>query len=302
MGLDGRGLWRTVTESPMSRVWWLEEVNDKRFFWKQFLAGAFTTIAMTGLDQDMMQKNLSCRNLRDAQKNVISYGFGFLPVNILFLSLGILLFQYAASMGLCDASGALQGLKSDELFPLLATGVNPATGVNYLPTVVGVLFVVGLIAAAFSSAGSAVTALTTSFTLDILKADRKYSDRELRRVRRRVHAVNAVVMGVLIYLFRAVGNHSVIDAVYVVAGYTYGPLLGLYFFGLYTRRRVRDRWIPAICVASPVVCYFLSTYSEVLFGGYQIGYELLLINGGLTAAGLYVASLRYPQPLSHAQA
>jgi Na+/proline symporter len=301
MGLDGRGLWRAVTESPMSRVWWLEEVNDKRFFWKQFLAGAFTTIAMTGLDQDMMQKNLSCRSLRDAQKNVISYGFGFLPVNILFLSLGILLFQYAASVGLCDASGALQGLKSDELFPLLATGVNPATGVNYLPTVVGVLFVVGLIAAAFSSAGSAVTALTTSFTLDILKADRKYSDRELRRVRRRVHAVNAVVMGVLIYLFRAVGNHSVIDAVYVVAGYTYGPLLGLYFFGLYTRRRVRDRWIPAICVASPVVCYFLSTYSEVLFGGYQIGYELLLINGGLTAAGLYVASLRYPQPLSHAQ-
>jgi Na+/proline symporter len=265
----------------------------QRFFWKQFLAGAFTTIAMTGLDQDMMQKNLSCRTLRDAQKNVISYGFGFLPVNLLFLALGILLYQFAAQAGLCDATGALVNLKSDELFPLLATGSDPATGLSYLPTVVGVLFIVGLIAAAFSSAGSAVTALTTSFTLDILRADRHCSEQELKRVRSRVHLVNAVVMGVLIYLFRVVGNHSVIDAVYVVAGYTYGPLLGLYFFGLYTHRRVRDGWIPAICVTSPVLCYFLSRYSEVLFGGYQIGYELLLINGGLTALGLYVASINY---------
>lgn len=293
MGLDARGLWQTVQESPMSRMWYFDDVNDKRFFWKQFLAGAFTTIAMTGLDQDMMQKNLSCRTLRDAQKNVISYGFGFLPVNLLFLALGILLYQFAAQAGLCDATGALVNLKSDELFPLLATGSDPATGLSYLPTVVGVLFIVGLIAAAFSSAGSAVTALTTSFTLDILRADRHCSEQELKRVRSRVHLVNAVVMGVLIYLFRVVGNHSVIDAVYVVAGYTYGPLLGLYFFGLYTRRRVRDGWIPAICVASPVLCYLLSRYSEVLFGGYQIGYELLLINGGLTALGLYVASINY---------
>jgi Na+/proline symporter len=279
----------------MSRIWYFDDVNDKRFFWKQFLAGAFTTIAMTGLDQDMMQKNLSCRNLRDAQKNVISYGFGFLPVNLLFLALGILLYQFAASAGLCDAQGALVGLKSDELFPHLATGCDPATGLNYLPTVVGVLFVVGLIAAAFSSAGSAVTALTTSFTLDILRADRRGDDAALQRVRRRVHLVNAVVMGVLIYLFRVVGNHSVIDAVYVVAGYTYGPLLGLYGFGLYTHRRVRDGWIPFICVLSPLLCYLLSRYSATLLGGYQIGYELLLINGGLTALGLYLASIKNTQ-------
>jgi SSS family transporter len=293
MGLDARGLWHTVSESPMSRIWYFDDVNDKRFFWKQFLAGAFTTIAMTGLDQDMMQKNLSCRTLRDAQKNVISYGFGFLPVNLLFLALGILLYQFAASAGLCNADGTLINLKGDELFPQLATGSNEA-GISYLPTVVGVLFVVGLIAAAFSSAGSAVTALTTTFTIDILRADRRCNEQELKRVRSRVHLINAAVMGVLIYLFRVVGNHSVIDAVYVVAGYTYGPLLGLYFFGLYTHRRVRDRWIPLICILSPIVCYVLSLNSEALFGGYKIGYELLLINGGLTALGLWLASLRCP--------
>jgi SSS family transporter len=290
MGLDAQGLWHTLRDSELTRTWFFDDVDDKRYFWKQFLAGAFTTIAMTGLDQDMMQKNLSCRTLRDAQKNVISYGFGFLPVNLLFLSLGILLYQYAARMGLCDAAGQLIGYKSDELFPLLATGGNAAG--SYLPTVVGVLFVLGLIAAAFSSAGSAVTALTTTVTIDLLRADRKQDEEQLRRTRRRVHWVNTVVMGLLIYLFRVVGNHSVIDAVYIIAGYTYGPLLGLYFFGLYTRRRVRDRWIPLICIAAPVLSYLLSRYSEILFGGYQMGYELLLVNGGLTALGLWIAGIK----------
>lgn len=288
MGLDGQGLWNTIAGSPMSQTWFFDDVNDKRYFWKQFLAGMFTTIAMTGLDQDMMQKNLSCKTLRDAQKNVISYGFGFLPVNLLFLALGILLYRYAASVGLCDTAGSLIGLKSDELFPLLATGGNAAG--SYLPTVVGILFILGLIAAAFSSAGSAVTALTTSVTVDILRADRSGDEKRLKKIRSCVHLLNTVVMGVLIYLFRVVGNNSVIDAVYVVASYTYGPLLGLYVFGLYTRRRVRDGWVPFICLLSPVACFILSRNTEAWFNGYKMGYELLLVNGALTALGLWAAS------------
>lgn len=289
MGLDAQGLWSTIAESPMSQTWFFDDINDKRYFWKQFLAGMFTTIAMTGLDQDMMQKNLSCKTLRDAQKNVISYGFGFLPVNLLFLALGILLYRYAASVGLCDAAGNLNGLKSDELFPLLATGGNEAG--SYLPTIVGILFILGLIAAAFSSAGSAVTALTTSVTVDILRADRSNDEKRVKKIRSCVHILNTVVMGVLIYLFRVVGDNSVIDAVYVVASYTYGPLLGLYVFGLYTRRRTRDRWIPLICILSPVACFILSRNTETWFNGYKMGYELLLVNGALTAIGLWLASL-----------
>jgi len=289
MGLDFQGLWHTISGSPLSQTWFFDDVNDKRYFWKQFLAGMFTTIAMTGLDQDMMQKNLSCKTLRDARKNVISYGFGFLPVNLLFLALGILLYRYAASVGLCDATGNLIGLKSDELFPLLATG-GDTTG-TYLPTVVGILFILGLIAAAFSSAGSAVTALTTSVTVDILRADRFNNEKQIKKIRSCVHILNTIVMGILIYLFRVVGNNSVIDAVYVVASYTYGPLLGLYAFGLYTRRRVRDRWVPFVCLLSPIACFILSRNTETWFNGYKMGYELLLVNGALTALGLWIASL-----------
>lgn len=323
MGLDAAGLWRTVTDSEMSRTWFFDDVNDRRFFWKQFLAGMFTTVAMTGLDQDMMQKNLACRSLRDAQKNVVSYGFGFLPVNLLFLALGVLLYTYAARLGLfspVDGLTTLDGapLKSDELFAYLATATSPATGLPLLPTAVGVLFVLGLIAAAFSSAGSALTALTTSVTIDLLHADRPAapapaaetvpasptespidspadssaeSERRQRRIRSRVHIVNTVVMGVLIYLFRVIGNTSVIDAVYVLASYTYGPLLGLYLFGLCTRRRPRDRWVPAVCLLSPLLCLVVSLNSEAWLGGYKMGYELLLLNGALTAFGLWIASV-----------
>ena len=333
MGLDAAGLWHTVADSEMSRTWFFDDVNDRRFFWKQFLAGMFTTVAMTGLDQDMMQKNLACRTLRDAQKNVVSYGFGFLPVNLLFLALGVLLYTYAARLGLfAPAAGSAAGsaatalttlegtpLKSDELFAYLATASSPATGLPLLPTAVGVLFVLGLIAAAFSSAGSAVTALTTSVTIDLLHADRPAAmpasadataspatakvaasspaessaeaERRQRRIRSRVHIVNTVVMGVLIYLFRVIGNTSVIDAVYVLASYTYGPLLGLYLFGLCTRRRPRDRWVPAVCLLSPLLCLVVSLNSEAWLGGYKMGYELLLLNGALTALGLWLASV-----------
>lgn len=292
MELDFCGLWNTITDSQMSKTFFFDDVNDKRFFWKQFLAGMFTTLAMTGLDQDMMQKNLSCKTLKDAQKNVLSYGIAFLPVNILFLSLGVLLYQFASTHGLYDPSLGLNGIKPDELFPTLATATNAATCSLYLPIIVGILFIMGLIAAAFSSAGSAITALTTSFTIDILRANTKQEGKQLEKTRFKVHFANTIVMGVLIYLFQVIGSTSVIDAVYVVASYTYGPLLGLYFFGMFTKRQPRDKWIPAICILSPILCLIFSLNSEAWFNGYKVGYELLLINGGLTALGLYLSSFR----------
>ncbi len=299
LGLDFSGMVSSIADSGMSRIWYFDDPNDRQYFFKQFFAGMFTTIAMTGLDQDMMQKNLSCKTLKDAQKNVVSYGFSFLPVNLLFLALGVLLYKYASQLGLYDGAHLVDisghQLKPDELFPYLATGTG-ADGAQFLPVVVSVLFVVGLIAAAFSSAGSAVTALTTSFTIDILRADTRQDEAQLARTRKIVHICNAVVMGLLIYSFSVIGNNSVIDAVYVVASYTYGPLLGLYFFGLYTRRVVRDRWVPLICVLSPVICLVLSLNSADWFGGYKMGYELLLYNGGITALGLLIASSSAPAP------
>jgi hypothetical protein len=284
MGLDFSAMCSTIANSEMSRIWFFDDVNDKQFFFKQFFAGMFTTIAMTGLDQDMMQKNLSCKNLKEAQKNVVSYGFSFLPVNLLFLSLGVLLYEYATKLGmfsggnLTDISG--NPLKADELFAYLATSG------NFLPQIVGLLFIIGLVAAAFSSAGSAVTALTTSVTIDILNADKKQDETALKKTRFIVHIINSVLMGVLICLFSVIGNNSVIDAVYVVASYTYGPLLGLYLFGLYTKKQVKDKFVPIVCVLSPILCLIFSLNSEAWFNGYKTGYELLLYNAGLTFLGL----------------
>ena len=291
MGLNFTGLCRTISQSPMSRVWFFDDANDTRFFWKQFLGGMFTTIAMTGLDQDMMQKNLSCKSLKEAQKNMVSYGFGFLPVNIIFLSLGILLYMYAREVGV-DRSG-------DELFPYLATGINPTTGQPFLPLIVSLLFVLGLVAAAFSSAGSAVTALTTAIMVDFLRKNPAGNNPEEQSLTGRkivtgkrfwVHLINSILMGFMIYLFHLLASGSVINAVYVVASYTYGPLIGLFFFGMFTRFEVRDGWwIPVICIASPVLCFILDQHSEAWFNGYKIGYEMLLINGALTALGLFMA-------------
>ena len=299
MGLNFTGLCHTISQSPMSRVWFFDDANDTRFFWKQFLGGMFTTSAMTGLDQDMMQKNLSCKSLKEAQKNMVSYGFGFLPVNLIFLSLGILLYMYAREVGV-DRSG-------DELFPYLATGINPTTGQPFLPLIVSLLFVLGLVAAAFSSAGSAVTALTTAIMVDFLRKNPNEEgsrglsglkgSRGLKGLRGSiegqrfwVHLINSILMGFMIYLFHLLASGSVINAVYVVASYTYGPLIGLFFFGMFTRFEVKDGWwIPAICIASPLLCFVLDQYSEAWFNGYKIGYEMLLINGALTALGLFMA-------------
>ncbi len=293
LGADFSTMISSIYNSEMSRMWFFDDINDRQFFFKQFFAGMFTTIAMTGLDQDMMQKNLSCKNLKEAQKNVVSYGFSFLPVNLLFLALGVLLYMYATRLGLF-ADGVLKdisgnNLKPDELFPYLATSSNQ-NGELFLPQIVGVLFIIGLIAAAFSSAGSAVTALTTSVTLDILQADKKSDENSLKKTRLIVHIINTIVMGCLICLFSVIGNSSVIDAVYVVASYTYGPLLGLYFFGLYTKRTVTDKYVPIICILSPILCLIFSLNSQQWLNGYKTGYELLLYNAGLTIAGLFLIS------------
>lgn len=282
-GMDLAEGYRSIAGSPMSRIWFFDDPMDTRYFWKQFLAGMFTTIAMTGLDQDMMQKNLSCRTLRESRKNVLSYGVAFIPVNLLFLSLGVLLYSYAAGKGIHVA-------KPDDLFPTIACGTN-ADGVPLMPPAVGLLFVLGLISATFSSSGSSLTSITTTFTLDILKAGRTKEEKRLVRTRNIVHIAAAAAIGLSIWAFRTLGNESVINAVYTISGYTYGPLLGLFLFGIFTRRRPRERFVPAICLMAPVICIILRQHSEQWFGGYRIGFELLLINAAITAIGLCLASL-----------
>lgn len=270
--LDLGGLWQTIRGSKMSQMFFFDDVNDKRYFFKQFLAGVFTVIAMNGLDQDMMQRNLSCRNSRDSQKNMITSGIAQFFVNALFLMLGVLLYVYASAYGIAIPA------KSDELFPWIATQ-------GYFPGIVGILFVVGLISSAYSAAGSALTALTTSFTVDILGVKGK-SEEQVSHLRKRVHIGMAVVMGVVIFIFNVLNNTSVIDAVYTLASYTYGPILGLFAFGLSVKAPVRDRYIPLVAIASPILCFILDRHSQEWFGGYSFSYELLILNALFTYIGL----------------
>lgn len=278
MDLSFAQMVQVINDSEYSRTWFFDDWNDKRHFIKQFFSGAFITIVMTGLDQDMMQKNLSCRNIRDAKKNMYWYGFAFLPVNLIFLSLGVLLFIFAQQQGIPIPE------QTDELFPIIATQ-------GYLPKAVSILFILGIVAAAYSSADSALTALTTSFTVDILNPKNK-TEAELKSIRRVVHISISILIAVVIMIFRAVNDQSVISAIFTVAGYTYGPLLGLYAFGLFTRFKVRDKWVPVVAILSPIFCYFLSTYSEILFNGYKFGFELLIVNGAFMFFGLLLLSKR----------
>ena len=272
MGLTAGGMVSLIRESEMSRMFFFDDVNDKQYFFKQFFAGMFTMIAMTGLDQDMMQRNLSCRNSRESQKNMITSTVSQFFVILLFLMLGVLLYTFAGSRGI------IEGASGDALFPLVATG-------GYLPLVVGVLFIIGLISAAYSAAGSALTALTTSFTVDIL-GTRGKSERQVATLRKRVHVGMAVLMGITIFVFNLLNDTSTIDAVYTLASYTYGPILGLFAFGIFTRRQVRDRYIPVVAILSPALCYVLQRNSEAWLGGYQFSYELLILNALFTFVGL----------------
>lgn len=271
---DG-GIMTMIGNSPHSRIFVFDDWMSRQNFFKQFLSGIFIVIVMTGLDQDMMQKNLSCKNLREAQKNMYCYGFSFIPLNLLFLCLGILLLTLAGQMNL-----ALPEV-NDDILPLFATQ-------GYLGQTVLVLFTIGIIAAAFSNSDSALTAMTTSVCVDLLRTDRDVEEVALRR-RGKVHITLSVILVFFICLVEALNSKSVIDAIYIIASYTYGPLLGMFAFGLFTRRRTRDRWVPLIAVASPILCYALDRFVMQSYG-YKFGYELLMLNGMLTFAGMYALS------------
>lgn len=276
MGLNFTQLVDTISVSEYSRIFFFDEPNEKSYFFKQFLSGAFITIVMTGLDQDMMQKNLSCRNIKDAKKNMYWFSITLLPVNLMFMSLGAILFIYAGYIGMQLPS------RSDDLFPIIATQ-------GYLTPTISVVFLLGLVAAAYSSADSALTALTTSFTVDILNT-KNFEEDKLKRTRKTVHIGVSLFIGLVILLFSAINDQSVISAVFTVAGYTYGPLLGLYSFGLFTKYSVKDRWVPVIAVLSPLISYIIEQNSQWLLNGYKFGFELLILNGLLTFIGLALIS------------
>ena len=258
----------TIANSEMSRIFVFDDWVSPHNFWKQFLSGAFIAIVMTGLDQDMMQKNLTCKTLRDAQKDMCTYGVAFVPANLLFLALGILL---TMNLG--------KELKGDELLPTFVQGTS--TIHSSLFTIH--LFVLGIVAASFSSADSALTSLTTSYCVDI----RRQPDNEL--LRKRMHVVMCGIFVLFILLFRAVNSTSLIDAVYILASYTYGPLLGLFTFGLFTKKRPNDHLVPYLCIASPLICYALDITTQHIWN-YRFGYELLMLNGLLTFVGLWLTA------------
>jgi Na+/proline symporter len=268
-----------VWESDLSQIV-VSDIDSKQNFFKLLISGMFISIVMTGLDQDMMQKNLSCRNLKDAQKNMTTLSLILVPVNLIFLFLGAVLYMYATQFQIEIPTA------TDHLFPEIAF--------NHLGTFAGIVFLIGLISAAYSSADSALTSLTTSFSIDILKLDKKYGNNEnlLKSKRQQVHIAMAIVIIFVIVSFEKINNQAVISQLFTFAGYTYGPLLGFYAFGLFTKIQVRDKWIPIVAVVAPVISGILSRYSEVLFNGYQIGFELLIINGLFTFAGLLLLRKR----------
>lgn len=258
--------------------------NSKTFFWdwrsgnnffKQFIAGMFITIVMVGMDQDMMQKNLTCKNKKEAQKNMLVFSFSFLITVILFLCLGVLLYIFVRKNGIDLPE------KTDNLYPLLA--------LEYFGLPVAIAFLLGITAAAYSSADSALTALTTSFSVDFLGID-KFEEKKKKKVKKWSHLMFSVLLVFVILAFKAINNESIVVAVFKVAGYTYGPILGLFVFGIYSKRAIKDKWVPLVAVVSPIVCFFISKYSEVLFNGYRFGFELLILNGMITIVGLLIIS------------
>jgi SSS family transporter len=272
IGLNPSELRAAIVETQHSRIFVFDDWHSKQHFVKQFFSGIFIAVVMTGLDQDMMQKNLTCRNLKEAQKNMYWYGFSFVPVNFLFLILGAMLLIFATKFNIAVPASA------DEILPFFAS--------NYLGKTVLVLFVTGIIAAAFSSADSALAALTTSFSVDILNVGHK-DKIKAQRIRKWIHIGISLLFILIIIVFKAINNKSVIDTIYIMVSYTYGPLLGLYSFGLFTRLKTNDKAIPYIAVLSPVISGILD-YSAKTFWGYAFGYELLMLNGFLTFAGLWI--------------
>ena len=272
LGLSFSDTVREVSASPMSRIFFFDDPASDRYFWKMFAAGIVLLVAMTGLDQDMMQRNLSCATPRDSQKNIVLTAVSQIFVIFLFLVLGVLLYLYM------ERSGLTPPAKSDQVFSLVAVD-------GGLPLIVGILFIVGLISSTYSAAGSALTALTTSFTVDILEGTKRCGEERLTRLRKGVHILMALGMAAVILAFEYWADDSVINLVYKVASYTYGPILGMFAFGMFTRRKVRDRWIPLVAVAAPVLSALVQWWAREAWG-YRIGFELLIYNAAFTMIGM----------------
>jgi solute:Na+ symporter, SSS family len=285
MHLSLSDIYHKVSGSQYSQLFF-GDWHLKSFFPKQFFGGMFIAISMTGLDQEMMQKNISCKTLKDAQKNVLTFSSIMLIVNILFLILGALLYIYAKETNvalLVDANGKIV---SDNVFPNIA--------LHYFGPLSAIFFIIGLISAAYPSADGALTALTSVFCLDFLglKTDTTKTEAEKTKIRQRVHICFALILLLVIIVFKLVNNDAVINNLFTWAGYTYGPLLGLYSFGLFTQKPIHDRFVPLICILSPIICIFLNEYSLVLFNGYKFGFEMIILNGLITFIGLSIISKR----------
>jgi SSS family transporter len=272
LGLNLNNLASFISESDFSKTFFFDDISSPKYFWKQFLSGTFIAIVMTGLDQDMMQKNLTCRSLKDAQKNVFWFTIVLTLVNLLFLILGLLFTEYAIKYNI-DA-------QRDQLFPVLAN--------EYLGLGVSFFFLLGLIAAAYSSADSALTSLTTSFSIDILNIEKKYDALKQVRIRKQIHKGFVLVSIVVILSFKYfVQDASIIDKVLKFAGFTYGPLLGLYSFGLFTKWAIKDKWVPLVAISAVGISILLNLYSQDWFG-FNFGFEILMVNGMLTFLGLLI--------------
>ncbi len=271
MNLDFSSIYSLINNSEYSKTFFFEDWTDKKYFFKQFFSGMFMAIVMTGLDQDQMQKNLSCKNLKDAQKNMTTFSVILIFVDLLFLSLGALLYIYSEKFNIILPANA------DMLFPNIAIN-------SGLPVYVGILFIIGIIAAAYSSADSALTSLTTSFCVDIIEFE-KYKPSKQIITRKRVHLLFSLILLAVILIFNAINDQSVIKSLFTVAGYTYGPLLGMFSFGLFTKYKVKDNLVPIIAISSPVICYILNLYIP-------FGFELLILNGAITFFGLYLIKIK----------
>ena len=270
--------------------------NSKYFFLKQILAGAFITITMTGMDQEMMQKNISVKNLGDSKKNVLTLGFIMLIVISLFLVLGGLLHLYADSLGATRVLDATTGKTLYMLNGVNAGGDNlfPIIALNYLPPAIGIIFIIALISALFPSADGAITALTSSFCIDILGMKRRedWTEDEKKKIRQKTHLTFAAIFLVFVMIYKFIDSKSMIGIILKVAAYTYGPLLGLFTFGIITKLRVKDKLVPFVCIAAPIICFFLDKYQKQIFGDFEVGLELLIINGLITFIGLLFLSTK----------
>lgn len=275
LDINGLQLLSTISESSYSKIFEFEDWGSKQHFVKMFFSGMFITIVMTGLDQDMMQKNISCKSLKDAQKNMYWYGFAFLPLNLLFLSLGALLFIFSAAKGIAIPE------RTDDLFPLLATQ-------GHLPAIVGIFFFIGLIAATYASADSALASLTTSFSIDILRVDKMNESAAKKRLFW-VHLAFSITLALCILIFKMVNKENVVYAIFTIAGYTYGPLLGLFAYGLFTKRDTLDKAVPFISIFAPLAVWILDYNSKAWFD-VKLGFEVLMINGALTFLLLWLFS------------